>query len=508
MRIHLIKKIIKHSIPVTNNIICLVAMCLVLFASTNLIQAERFVIVNEKGEKQEIIGRLHASGQGAFAIQRPGGQMELVAQGAVIERDNTIPFKAATPEEMSQQLSEEFGPGTFRSYTEGNFVIGLVLMDELPKRSEARAIIFMKKAAKFMNNVQKVFLKFATKMKLETTDPECPLVLLIFESDDAFDAYAESVTKGQGLSAGNISGFYNGLTNYLAIRMTECHTFEVPLHEAIHQQVFNQGVLTRLAPIPTWFNEGIAAGFEANSDRISAGPTKVHTRYAKMAATANQLTWSQLVVEDQAFRGDVLAGEAYCHAWCLHWLLVTKHAKQYSAYVKHLSEKQPFTKQDSTVREEEFVQFFGDDFTALKLQFNKAIQYSQRRQRKPPAQKPVGYMHSQRALADFELTAINRVDRGGVLEVEGRMRNINPFRSLSFSIAVVTDAGTYAQWILPAVASNRVVPLPKKYADKIAPGSSGGSSNSFRVRVRSILPDSKEAARWSRGDLPAPNEGR
>lgn len=479
-----------------------------LFVSGNVALADRFVIVDENGKKQEIIGRLHASGQGAYAIELPGGQMKLVSQGAVVERDNTVVWKPSTPEEMAHQLSEEFGKETFRSYLERDFVIGLVLMDKLPGKSELRAIAFMKKAAKFMNTVQNTFLKFAKRMKLDLKDPDYPLVLLIFESDDDFDTYAESVIKGQGLSAGKISGFYNGLTNYLAIRMTECHTFEVPLHEAIHQQVYNRGVLTRLAPVPAWFNEGIAAGFESNSDRISAGPTKVHQRYAKMAATAHQLTWSQLITDDQAFRGDVLAGEAYCHAWSLHWLLVTKHPKQYTAYVKHLSEKKPFVKQEASVREEEFVRFFSDDYAALKKEFERALLVAQRRRKNPPVRERAGYLHSQRALADFELTAITRLDRGGLLEVEGRMRNINPFRSLSFSIVVVTDAGVYAQWILPNVSSKRVVPLIKKYADQVAPGNRTGSQNSFRVKVRSILPESEEAARWKRGELPTPDAGR
>lgn len=493
---------------------CLPVICSVAFLSVSAIlagsaRAERFVVVNEKGEQREIVGRLYASGQGVYAIERPGGQIELVAQGAVIERDNSVPWKAATARELAEELKHEFGEETFRSYLEDGFVVGLVLMDKLPRKSEGRAVNFMKKAARFMNTVQNTFLKFAKKMKLKLKDPDYPLVLLIFESDDDFDAYAEKIMKGQGLSAGNISGFYNGLTNYLAIRMTECHTFEVPLHEAIHQQVYNRGVLKRLAPIPAWFNEGIASGFESNSDRISAGPTKVHQRYAQMAQTARHLTWGQLISDDKAFRGDILAGEAYCHAWSMHWILVTKHPKQYTAYVKHLSEIEPLARQETTTRQEEFTRYFGEDIDALKKEFEQAIHLAYRRRKMPPTKKErPGYLHAQRALADFELTATNRRDLGGLLEVEGRMRNINPFRSLTFSIVVITDAGFYAQWILPDVSSKQLVPLVKKYADKAAPGRRFGSSNSFRVKVRSISPESEEAARWKQGKLPSPDAGR
>jgi len=479
-----------------------------LLGSPSALLADCFVFVDETGEKTELVGRLHGSGQGAYAIERRDGSMKVIAQGALIERDNTVDWTPFTTDEMVDQLTERFTPELFRSYVDDDFVIGMVLMAPLDRSAEGPASGFMRKAAQFMNNVNNVFSSFARDMRLDTKEPDTPLVLLIFESDKDFNDYAASVTKGQGLSVSRISGFYDGMTNYLAIRMAECATFEVPLHEAIHQQVYNRGILQRLAPIPSWFNEGIATGFEANKDRIQSGPAKVHSRYAAQVSSVEQVSWEDLVSKDLAFQGDVMAGDAYCLAWCLHWLLVTERPDKYTEYVKMLGEKEPLAKEDDETRTQEFIDHFGNDFQQLRQDFNLALRNAMRRQRnvREPPQKP-GYLNAQRGLAEIELTALNRQDRGGLLEVQGRIRNMNPLRSLTFAVSIVTDGNTYAQWILPSVDSSRVVPLKKQYAQEQIPGTVPQPSNSFQVHIQAVLPDSPEAQRWLRGQGPDPREG-
>ncbi|TWT64105.1 DUF1570 domain-containing protein [Rubinisphaera italica] len=472
------------------------------------LQADRFTIATPAGEREEVIGRIHGSGQGAIAIERRDGGMKLVAQGAVLERDNSVDWEPYSTDEMVEHLTEKFGSDLFRSFTDDHFVIGMVLMGPLERAGEGPATGFMRKAAQFMKNVQSVFQTFAKDMRLEIQDPETPLVLLIFESDDDFNKYAMEVTKGQGLSVSRISGFYDGMTNFLSIRMAECSTFEVPLHEAIHQQVYNRGLLKRLAPIPAWFNEGIATGFEANKDRIRSGPAKVHSRFAAKAPKVEQVGWDDLISEDLAFQGDVMAGDAYCLAWCLHWLLVNEHPKEYTEYVKMLSEKEPLLKEEDLARKREFEQFFGDDMESLKQEFILSLNTAMRRQRNVREEpQKAGYYYAQQGLADIELSAISRTDRGGLLELEGRIRNINPLRSLTFSVSVVTDGGNYAQWILPDVDPNRIIRLPKKYAQEALPGLSPQPSNSFRVNIRSVIPESTEGQSWQRGNLPDPTKG-
>jgi hypothetical protein len=51
---------------------------------------------------------------------------------------------------------------------------------------------------------------------------------------------------------------------------------------------------------------------------------------------------------------------------------------------------------------------------------------------------------------------------------------------------------------VPNLANGKATPLPHKIAAKVLPGTFGGTPDKFVVRVRSVLPESAEAAEWQR----------
>jgi hypothetical protein len=285
--------------------------------------------------------------------------------------------------------------------------------------------------------------------------------------------------------------------------MSECHTFETPLHEAIHQQVYNRGVLQRLSPAPAWFNEGIATGFEGTGDRISSGPLKLNTRYARSAMRARNVNWDEVVANDRAFRGDVLAGEAYAHAWSIHWFLVTKYRKQYIEFLQLLSQMPPLQRNDSQQRVDDFERIFGKRVGDLQTEFPQAIENAAKKQKVSlETPKPPGYLLSQVNLAEVEMTVLR--GGGGAMQAEGRMRNLSQLRPMSFYITVETNAGTYTEWFLPNVAPLKQLPLAKQTAQKLMPNAPGGPAQTFVVRVRAAVAESETALQWQRGQLPVP----
>ena len=138
------------------------------------------------------------------------------------------------------------------------FVYVLVTAGPLGRTGDARARNFLQQVASFFKNVDKAFTSFTKDVKLKLPPPTHPLPVLIFESQTDFDKYARTVMGGNGLPVGRVMGFYSELNNMLAIRLSECRTFETPLHEAIHQLSFNHQMLPRLAGTPRWFAEGLA----------------------------------------------------------------------------------------------------------------------------------------------------------------------------------------------------------------------------------------------------------
>lgn len=466
-------------------------------------QGDLFTVREDDNNVVSIEARLVGEQKGTMALERRDGRIELVPSGRILKRQSAPDPEPLTGTEVLERLTERFGRDRFRGHADSTYVIGLVLSDSLPKQYEAKAATLLRKGAGFMKLVEKVFLEFVDDLKIDIVKPRYPLVLIIFETDDDFIAFTQEETGGQGLSAGNILGYYSGLTNHLVIRMSECHTFETPLHEAIHQQVYNRGVLRRLSPAPAWFNEGIATGFEGNGERINAGPLKVNTRYSRAAMRARTVNWDEVVADDRAFRGDVLAGEAYAHAWSIHWFLATKYRKQYIEYLQLLSRKQTLEQDDRRARTDDFERIFGKSVGQLQSEFPQALELAAKKQKVTlETPKPPGYMLTQSNLAEVELTA-GRIGNGAMI-TEGRMRNISHLRPMSFYITVETDSGTYADWLLANVAPLKQLPLPKKFAEKQMQDAPGGPSQTFVVRVRAAVPESETAQQWQQGRLPVP----
>ncbi len=349
--------------------------------TTSRLIADEFTYIDRQGETQSVQARLAGSGEGFFALEQTDGQILLVPEGAVEKRTPSDDPEPMDGDRLAAKLQSTFG-GAERAlaYVEKPQVLIYILHEPTSDRKEiARKTLLMKQAARFLKSMHNKFLNFVRENRLEAQPLKFPLVVLIFELDEDFEDYAREVTGNVGLSAGAIAGFFDQLTNYLVLRESECSTFEVPLHESIHQQVFNRQILQRLAPVPVWFNEGLATGFEGDGKTVRKGPGTVSERYSQLALNANTVTWEEIVRSDKSFQGDVLAGEAYGHAWGLHWLMVVKYRAKYSQYVKLLAQTAPFTKIDEDERLEHLESILDCSIVDLHREFEKSIQAALKR---------------------------------------------------------------------------------------------------------------------------------
>lgn len=359
---------------------CLTAWVLLLTVSGTT-RAESFLIRDTTGQELEISARHIGSGAEGHGLELADGQLMLVPEGQLIERKAGTDPTPITFDAMVAQIQEEFGAERLVIHIDKPFVIVLIRATTSPPepavQRQMQAVI--KKAGDFFKGMQTSFLQFVKQARVETTPPRFPLVALIFESDRQFDAYTEMVTGQQGLSAENIAAFYSLLTNRLVIRLRECATFDTPLHEAVHQQVYNRGILQRLAPVPAWFNEGIATGFEGDGERVRSGPRVVSDRYGPLALKATRVNWKDVIAKDDPFQGDVLAAEAYGHAWGIHWLLVTKYRTEYHKLVRHFSGKKPLSTDQPQIRVTEFEQILGKTVEELQREFESELPKAMKR---------------------------------------------------------------------------------------------------------------------------------
>jgi hypothetical protein len=472
--------------------------------ATSILSADEFQYLDSERNEITLQARLLGSGQGFHALEREDGQIRIVPSAAILNRtinDGPTPLDS---QQMADRLREIFTPELTRIEIQKSMVVAMVLAAPLEKSAEGHASAFIRKAARFMNNVDGVFGKYADTMKFPVRELRFPLVLVIFESDEDFEKYADEATGGRALSASNITGFYSGLTNWLAVRMSACDSFEVPLHEAIHQQMYNR-VLQRLAPIPKWFDEGIATGFEGSGERINTNPIKVNPRYARQATKLpSGVQWSMVVGEDASFTADVLAGDAYTHAWCLHWMLATQHKENYQAYVQHLSQREPLSRTTTAEEHRLFQSIFQTEMNQLQSEFPQVLQQACKRQKVVLTEPPPGKANSQQALGQYSIDAVSLSDLGGRLQVRGMLRNISPLRPMTFYVTVETETGMYADWLVPDLKPREQQALPAQLVTKSFPMRERGEPGRFRVFIRSTPASSRQAALWKEGQLPPP----
>lgn len=441
--------------------------------------ADEFTYFDADGTKETVSARLAATGEGFLVLELDDGRWKLIPEAAVSERIPGNDPEPVTCSEMADRLAGIFTPELFRFRVDDPFVIGVVLTAPLEDESKPRLDRFFDKAVSLMQSVDRTYSKFIERMELPLEDPKFPLVMLIFETDADFDDFAELTTGGQGLSAGAMAGFYSGLSNWLAIRLDECDSFEVPLHEAIHQQVFNRGLLQRLAPVPSWFGEGIATGFEGEGNRVHVDPTRMSRNYGGNARRKFTVTFADVIEKDDAFHGDVLAGDAYTLAWCLHWLLVNTKPYEYSTYVKQLGALDPLSPKSHEERLAEFQSLFEinpDDLEAIVGE-RLARESRKRRIQLEPEKPPVGRLTTQDQMGVLDLSLLRS---GNATQGVGRLKNLSPFRALTFQVQVSHQKFGIA-WMAESVPPGRRVTLEKR----LMPSSQTGG---YAVSIRSVVP--------------------
>lgn len=491
----------------------LAAVMLCLLSNSDA-RADKFTYRNEANKQVEVEAKLYATGQGLMALEKADGAIDLVPETAVMQR---VPGRDPEPisaTEMLKTLEDEFGKDNFRGIVSEPYVVGVVLMAPLPKASEKKVELALKKSAGYMKSIELTFSNFAKQFKVTPTKSRFPLVVLIFETDEIFEEFADKQTGGKGLSAGNIAGFYSQLSNGLYIRMSECHTFATPLHEAIHQQCFNTGVLPRLAPLPKWFVEGMATGFEGSGEKVKADPTKLNQVYAKSIAMTHRipgdLDWDDIAKYDAAFVGDIFAGEAYFHAWSMNWLLVTKYKDKYASFLKAMSAVEPLTDRKPDDQAKAFEAAFNKRPVQFQREFIPAFEAAIKREKFTPNRDDLpGVISKQMNLAGVDVTA----ETSGLdVVVKGALKNISPFREMAYYVMVHTETGAYCDWLLPKVTIGAIKPLQQQAMTKVLPGGIGGPGRTFAVRVKAAPADSREVSQWLNGQLPVPtiriNRGR
>jgi len=310
----------------------------------------------------------------------------------VARRSDDVPFKPLTRQELSADLLRRL-PGGFDVHETTHYLI-------LHNTSRAYA----QWCGSLFERLYMAFTNYWSRKGFDLREPELPLVAVVF-ADQA--SYAQNAQAEVGEAAKAMIGYFNLQTNRMVmydltgveaaggngrigssaqisriLAQPEAErTVATVVHEATHQIAFNCGLHTRYSDCPLWFSEGIAVYFETPDLSSSKGWRSIGAVNRRQLAQFQQYlarrpdnSLATLIADDSRFRDVKQSADAYSEAWALTYFLIRQSPKQYVAYLKTLSAKQPMIWDSPETRLAEFEKAFGD----LKRLDSELVRYFQR----------------------------------------------------------------------------------------------------------------------------------
>lgn len=324
------------------------------------------VLASDAGGGQTV-AKVHVDVGAHRILLLPTG--ELVARPRSDTEETEKPFKALTTDEMAAMLLKQFP--SFRSKTTRRYACVYNTSEE-----------FSTVTLRILDTMLPGVRKHLDAQKLGVRDPEVPLPVIMFRTQEEFRKFAPA-------AAGAVA-FYHPVTNCI-VMYEETSLYQVRrelaigdslstiAHEGAHQILHNIGLQQRLSIWPMWISEGIAEYF---------APASVGQRLQwKGVGQVNDLRMLELELflkgRDSESAGQMvsdtvcaaqLTSTGYASAWSLTHYLAKHDRAALNRYLSELKQIGPLEGQMSArgggARIEEnvlqFQQHFGDSWTELE----------------------------------------------------------------------------------------------------------------------------------------------
>ena len=331
--------------------------------------------------------------QTCWLVDATGGLHEIKLADVTAYRQVSDRFRAETIVDARDRLRREL-PRSMEVAARGRYVVGA-------PTGQAAAY------AALLDDVYVEFWKHFSRRQFALSQPEFPLIVLVFASRQEFEAYARQEETPVFPS---LRGYYHLRSNRIALYADAAKTGRVDadndpapvasaadwqasafgsiqagsrdtlIHEATHQLAFNLGLHSRLGETPRWVVEGLAMLFEEDSRRDD-------TLGQSTAARVNRsrYIWFMNYRRERREKGALLAFlrtddpfrtsplDAYSEAWALSFFLVETRPSQYAQYLKAMAARNPLHEYTAEDRLADFQAAFGKDLNWLEGQYQQFL---------------------------------------------------------------------------------------------------------------------------------------
>ena len=352
--------------------------------------AENEALVEVRDGKTVTTGRLLAKDKERAILLDRTGRLHDLTLGSVKLEETSRNFQSLSVMELRNQLSREFSKeleiGSTRHY--------LVLA------SAGRASEYAKVFEEQYSTLQRYF-----KLRgFNLTDPQFPLVAVVFPSQKQFTEYARE--EGSKTMA-NMQGYYSPRSNRVALfesneksvavsmidpltpaerqmpmfGVTGTELKATMIHEATHQIAYNIGLHSRTGETPRWVVEGMATAFEPDGMRSSLVGSQPYQRinrdrylvFQNFVKSGRRPAKSlrSFIESDALYETSVL--DFYAQSWALTFFLIETRPRNYAAYLKRIATRDPFALYSAKERLADFKETISSDVDSLDSQFVKFI---------------------------------------------------------------------------------------------------------------------------------------
>lgn len=372
----------------------LCVFCLTLFFIPFQALALDVLKVSTPDGEQEYSGRIIAKdGDNSLAIQLRDGQILLFEGENILEESKDEgEFVPYTKEELKTILKDEF-PNSFSIHESKHYLI-----------VHNTSNVYAAWSATLFEKLYTAFFSY-WKKKIELTEPEYPLVVVIFASQPQFAEYAKrdlgehvpealrayyqkhsnrifmyDITE-TAAALGNANRITNREISVILNQPGAEFNVATIIHEAAHQVAFNSGLHERFSAYPLWLCEGLAMMFETPQMNrsgvwvpgIRMNGRRLHTLALYMQARPDDPLRAIVMSDSPLQKGNVgSVTNAYAVSWGLTYYLAMKRPADFQKYIRLMAEKENFVTASPEERLKDFEDVFGDNWPKM---LNDMIKY-------------------------------------------------------------------------------------------------------------------------------------
>ncbi|MDR1959567.1 MAG: DUF1570 domain-containing protein [Planctomycetaceae bacterium] len=343
--------------------------------------------------EEKLEGRIIAEDiEGNLVLENRAGAWFKVEKDHVAARTSDArAFVPYTQEEMIPLLKQEF-PEPFQVLQTKRY---LIVYDTSPAYAQW--------CGSQLERLQTAFVLQWKRKGFELHEPEFPLTTILFANRKDFILYVKREFADIGET---IAAYYNLNTNRIVCsdltgmerygeggnrltpsqkreflsRRGAAQSISTFVHEATHQIAFNSGIHQRYGACPLWLSEGIAMLYEPPdldsiqgwSADIKINPVRLYDLREFMQKNPRDVI-RKMICSDEALRNPETIHDHYATAWALVYYLSKKRSKEFTKYVRRISEKPPFEQDPEEKRLEDFESIFGSDWPRFYREFTKYV---------------------------------------------------------------------------------------------------------------------------------------